>query len=136
MVRGPLPVLVAALAIGGAAPAYAASTEDAARDYVSANAAKFGVLAADVADLSVLSSYKTAGTGVTHVSVAQRTQGYDVFGSQATVNIGRDGRVVFAARQPGEGAERRRDAGDARRDRGGRGRGGRRSGSTSPTRCG
>ena len=37
------------------------------------------------------------GTGVTHVSVIQRHQGYDVLGSQATVSIDRDGRVVFAA---------------------------------------
>src|SRR5262245_33390 len=97
MVRGPLPVLLAVVAIGGAAPAYAASTEDAARDYVSAHAGKFGVLSADVRELAVQSSYKTAGTGVTHVSVIQRHGGFDVFGSQATVNIGRDGRIVFAA---------------------------------------
>ena len=123
MVRGPLPVLAAALAIGGATPAFAASTEDAARDYVSTHAGQFGVQSADVADLSVLSSYKTSGTGVTHVSVAQRREGYDVFGSQVTVNVGRDGRVVFAGGQPVQGAARRRDAGDARRDRRGRGRG-------------
>ena len=52
---------------------------------------------ADVSDLSVLSSYKTPRTGVTHVSVAQRRDGLNVLGSQATVNIGRDGQVVFAA---------------------------------------
>ena len=55
------------------------------------------MLPADVGELSVLNSYKTSGTGVTHVSVVQRHEGFDVFGSQATVNIGRDGRIVFAA---------------------------------------
>jgi extracellular elastinolytic metalloproteinase len=96
-VRGPLPVLAAALAIGGATPAYAATTEDVAREYVSSHAATFGVRAADVADLSMLSSYRTSGTGVTHVSLAQRHAGYDVLGSQVTVSVGRDGRIVFAA---------------------------------------
>ena len=64
-VRGPLPVLALALALGGTAPAYAASTEDAARAYVSAHADHFGVSAADVSDLGVLSSYADSGTGVT-----------------------------------------------------------------------
>src|SRR3954469_23789723 len=85
-----------ALALGSAASAHAATTEDVARDYVSAHAAQFGVQAADVADMGVLSSYRTAGTGVTHVSLTQRREGYDVFGSQVTVSVGRDGRVVFA----------------------------------------
>jgi hypothetical protein len=97
MLRGPLPVLAAALAIGGATPALAATTEDVARDYVSANAARFDVRAADVDGLSVLSRYQTSGTGVTHVNVAQRVAGFDVFNSSVTVNVGRDGRVIFAA---------------------------------------
>jgi hypothetical protein len=96
-VRGPFPVLLAAVALSGAAPAYAASADDTARDYVSAHASKFGVLSADVRELAIQGSYQTAGTGVTHVSVVQRHQGFDVFGSQATVNVGRDGRIVFAA---------------------------------------
>ena len=96
IVRGPLPVLVAALALGGAAPAFAASTEDIAREHVSAHAATFGVRAADVAQMSVQSSYTTSQTGVTHVSLVQRHAGYDVLDSQVTVNVGRDGQVVFA----------------------------------------
>ena len=95
-VRGPVTVLAAALALGSAAPAWAASTEDIARDYVSANAAQFGVTAADVAQMAVQGSYKTSATGVTHVSLVQRHAGYDVLGSQVTVNVGRDGRIVFA----------------------------------------
>lgn len=96
MVRGPVPVLAAALALSAAAPAWAASTEDTARNYVATHADRFGVLGSDVTDLSVMSSYKTSGTGVTHVSLTQRREGFDVFGSQATVNVGRDGRVVFS----------------------------------------
>src|SRR4051812_27576059 len=95
-VRGPLPVLAAVLAFGSAAPAYAASTEDAARAYVSAHADQFGVLPADVSDLSVMSSYQTSGTGVTHVNLTQHRAGYDVFGSEVTVSLARDGHVVFA----------------------------------------
>jgi Zn-dependent metalloprotease len=95
-VRGPLPVLAAALVFSGAAPAFAASTEDVARDYVSTHADQFGVLPADVSDLAVLSSYRTSGTGVTHVNLTQRRAGFEVFGSEVTVSVGRDGRVVFA----------------------------------------
>ena len=39
----------------------------------------------------------TSGTGVTHVNLTQRRDGYDVFDSSVTVNIGRDGRVLLAA---------------------------------------
>src|SRR4051812_8071791 len=85
-----------ALAFSGASPAFAASTEDVAREYVSAHADQFGVRPADVSDLSVLSSYQTSGTGVTHVNLAQRREGYDVFGTEVTVSIGRDGRIVFS----------------------------------------
>src|SRR5262249_42898647 len=71
-------------------------TEDAARAYVSTHADQFGVLPADVSDLSVLSSYADAGTGVTHVNLTQHRDGYDVFGTGATVSFARDGHVVFA----------------------------------------
>ena|GEM_PF-2845074 len=95
-VKGPVSVLVAALALGATAPAWAASTEDIARQHVSANAADYGVTAADVAQLSVQHSYTTSATGVTHVSLVQRHAGYDVFGSQITVNVDRHGKVIFA----------------------------------------
>ena len=76
---------------------------DVARDYLNANADQFGVTSADVAEVFVMSSYKTTGTGVTHVNVNQRHQGLEVFGGHATVNVGPDGRVDL----------RRRPAGDA-----------------------
>jgi hypothetical protein len=97
MLRGPLPVLAAALTLGAATPALAAPTEDVAREHVSSNARQFGLSAADVADMSVQSSYKTSGTGVTHVNLGQRRDGYDVFDSSVTVNIDRNGRVILAA---------------------------------------
>ncbi|HEX6021282.1 MAG TPA: M36 family metallopeptidase [Solirubrobacter sp.] len=92
-----MPVLAAALAIGVAAPALAASPVDVARDHVRSHAKRFDARAADVAGLSVLSSSRTAATGVTHVNLAQRVQGFDVFGSSVTVNVGRDGRVMHAS---------------------------------------
>ena len=46
-----------------------------------------------------MSSHKTSGTGVTHVNLNQRHQGLEVFGGLATVNVGADGRVIFAGGQ-------------------------------------
>ena len=92
--RGPIAVLVAACAL--AAPAIAsADARDVARDYLNAHPDKFGVTSADVADVFVMSSYTTSGTGVTHVNVNQRHQGLEVFGGHATINVGPDGRVIF-----------------------------------------
>ena len=92
--RGPVAVLVAACAL--AAPATAsADARDIARDYLNAHPDKFGVTSADVADVFVMSSYTTSGTGVTHVNVNQRHQGLEVFGGHATINVGPDGSVIF-----------------------------------------
>jgi hypothetical protein len=52
-------------------------------------------LAQIVADVFVMSSYTTSGTGVTHVNVNQRYEGLEVFGAHATINVGPDGRVIF-----------------------------------------
>ena len=94
MPRGPVAVLVAACAL--AAPATAsADPRDVARDYLNAHPDKFGVTSADVADVFVMSSYTTSGTGVTHVNVNQRHQGLEVFGGHATINVGPDGQVIF-----------------------------------------
>jgi hypothetical protein len=95
--RGPLPVLVAVGAFaGGATPALAADARDTARAYLEANAAEFGVTAADFADVSFTSVYETKGLGVTHVNMNQRFRDLEVFGGHVTVNVGRDGKVVFA----------------------------------------
>jgi hypothetical protein len=103
----------AALVISGAAiAAPAASGENAASDlessaladpddiainYVRQHAASLGVDPQDVSDLTVLSSYASQHTGVTHVDLAQRYQGLEVFGSHATVNVNPDGSILHVA---------------------------------------
>ncbi|MEU8261997.1 M36 family metallopeptidase [Micromonospora sp. NPDC048999] len=69
--------------------------KDIAMRYLRAHPADFGVRAADVSDLSVMSSYTSEHTGVTHVNLVQRYKELDVFGAVSTVNIARDGSVVF-----------------------------------------
>ena len=101
--RGPVPVLVATLAIaGGATPAVAAQPDarEVARAYLSENAQKFGVKGSDFADLEFTSVYKTAGLGVTHVNINQRFRDLEVFGGQITVNVADDGSVLFAGGAP------------------------------------
>jgi extracellular elastinolytic metalloproteinase len=68
---------------------------DIAIAYLREEANSFGVSSADVSDLAVLSSYISRHNGVTHVSLNQRFEGLEVFGAQATVNIARDGSVIF-----------------------------------------
>jgi extracellular elastinolytic metalloproteinase len=67
-----------------------------ALNHMRENAADFGVTRADVADLFVTSRYASRHNGVTHVYLNQRYRGLEVFGGHATVNVTRDGRVVFA----------------------------------------
>ena len=96
--RGPLPVLVAVSAFaGGATPAFAAAdARDAARAYLEANAAKFGVSSADLSDMTFTSVYETKGLGVTHVNMNQRFRDLEVFGGHVTVNVDSAGKVIFA----------------------------------------
>jgi hypothetical protein len=65
--------------------------------YVAENPGELGVTGADVADLATTSTVKSAHNGVTHVNVNQRFQGLEVFEGHATVSVGANGRVVFAA---------------------------------------
>ena len=67
-----------------------------ARSYVADQAASLGVRAADVTDLRVASSYRSAHTGVTHVNMNQRFDRLEVFGAYVTVNITSDREVLFA----------------------------------------
>ncbi|MGW0506011.1 M36 family metallopeptidase [Micromonospora sp. NPDC003241] len=69
--------------------------EDIAAAYLRANPARHGVTAADLGDLAVLSSYTSRHTGVTHVNLAQRHEKLEIFGATATVNVARDGSVIF-----------------------------------------
>ena len=68
-----------------------------ALSHLSENAAEVGVTPADLGDLFVTSSVRSAHTGVTHVNLNQRYQGLEVFGGHGTVSVGPDGAVVFAA---------------------------------------
>ena len=86
----------ALLALALAPAATASSAEDAAFAHVRANAAALGVTGADVRELGVTSSYTSRHNGVTHVNVAQRYDGLEVFGGYATVNLAANGSVLFA----------------------------------------
>ena len=74
----------------------AADARDIALDYVRDNAGDLGTTRADVAELAVMSSYRSSHNRVTHVTVNQRHRGLEVFGALATVNVAADGRVIFA----------------------------------------
>ncbi|MBY8876015.1 M36 family metallopeptidase, partial [Micromonospora sp. PLK6-60] len=65
-------------------------------DYLRANPVRYGVAAGDLRDLAVISKYTSKHNGVTHVNLAQRHEGLEIFGAAATVNVARDGSVVFA----------------------------------------
>ncbi len=73
-----------------------AEARDIALDYVRSNAGDFGTTRADLAELAVMSSYRSSHNRVTHVSVNQRQRGLEVFGAYATVNVSAAGRVIFA----------------------------------------
>jgi hypothetical protein len=68
---------------------------DAAVGFIQDNTLDFGVSRTDVSDLRVLSTYKSSHNGVTHVNLNQRRDGLEVFGGYATVNLKRDGSVLF-----------------------------------------
>ena len=68
---------------------------DIALSHVRTSTDELGVTSADVTDLFVTSQYTSGHNGVTHVNLNQRSRGLEVFGGHATVNVARDGRVVF-----------------------------------------
>jgi hypothetical protein len=68
-----------------------------ALSHLSENAAEVGVTPADLDDLFVTSTVRSAHNGVTHVNLNQRYGGLEVFGGHGTVSVGPDGAVVFAA---------------------------------------
>src|SRR5688572_3998263 len=82
----------------GSSSAQAAGTGDAldiALSHVRTSTDELGVSSVDVADLFVTSQYTSRHNGVTHVNLNQRFRDLEVFGGHATVNVARDGRVVF-----------------------------------------
>ncbi len=69
--------------------------KDIAMRYLRSHPTDFGVRAADVSDLAVMSSYTSRHNGVTHVNLVQRYKELDVFGAVSTVNIAKDGSVIY-----------------------------------------
>ncbi|MFC5380143.1 M36 family metallopeptidase [Aquipuribacter nitratireducens] len=102
LLAAPLPGQAAPAAEAAPRPGFLTAPSDAdatdiAVDFVQQNAAGYGVLSADVADLVVRSAYESRHSGVTHVNLYQRHDGLEVFGGTATVNVARDGSIVHAA---------------------------------------
>ncbi len=70
-----------------------------ALDYLTQEASSLGLVAADIADVSVTDAYTSRRSGATHVYLRQRVGGIEVVGSEMTVNVGRNGRVFHTAGQ-------------------------------------
>ena len=106
--RGLMVVLSAALVLVlvpgsmSAANAVNASPLEVALAYLDKSAGTLGVGSADVEDMIVTSSYRSTHTGVTHVNLNQRLQELEVFGGHVTVNVTREGGVLFAGGSPVE----------------------------------
>ena len=131
--RGPLPVLGVALAFFCVSEGVAAAQttpREVALKYAVDNAESLGVKPTDMTNLAVTSEYRSAHNQVTHVNIGQRRNGLEVFTGHVTINVNRDGRVVFAGGQPRARDQRPRGRRGAGRGRGGRGRGGRARSST------
>lgn len=62
--------------------------------YLRANASRWGLTQADLADLVVKDRYRSAHNGVTHLYLRQRFHGIEVFGGDLSVHVTRDGRVL------------------------------------------
>ncbi|MEM8560263.1 MAG: M36 family metallopeptidase, partial [Bacteroidota bacterium] len=67
---------------------------DAALRHVAQQADALGVIAADVADLVVTDAVPSRRSGLTYVYVRQAVGGIEVLGTELTVAVDRDGRVV------------------------------------------
>ena len=101
--RGSLRLLVAAAALALVPSAVSAvqpgapteNAVDAAIEYLETKPGAVGTTAAGVRDLAVASAYRSAHNGVTHVNLNQRLEGLEVFDAHATVNVARDGGVIF-----------------------------------------
>lgn len=87
-----------------------------AASYLRAHPADYGVRAMDLSDLAVASSYTDRHNGVTHVNLAQRYKNLEVFDATATVNIARDGSVIFVGDTLLSGLSDNKASGDASLD--------------------
>jgi extracellular elastinolytic metalloproteinase len=100
--KRPVAIVMAAALLAGTVPtvvaqeaANAGGDDEAAIDFLQENFADYGLEAGDVANLAVTSSYTSKHSGVTHVNLNQRYQGLEVFTGHGTVNLAKDGTVVF-----------------------------------------
>ncbi len=66
-----------------------------ALDYVHEHAAEWGLTADDVAEIRVTDTYESAHNRVTHVYLRQQSGGIDVARANMTVNIDREGKILF-----------------------------------------
>ena len=69
---------------------------NAALQHITVEAKEWGVLASDVADLTINDQYRTAHNGVMHVYVRQRYQGIPIFGALAGVHLRPGGELLFS----------------------------------------
>jgi extracellular elastinolytic metalloproteinase len=69
---------------------------DIAVAYVRENATAFGLTAADISDMTVMSELRSEHNGVTHIYLRQRFDGIEVHGAEMNVNVSKDGRVFGA----------------------------------------
>ncbi|HEX8298982.1 MAG TPA: M36 family metallopeptidase, partial [Rubricoccaceae bacterium] len=99
-----LPVLALTLGLSLTTSALAQSrpdvprpAADAALGYLRSSAPARGLASADVADLVVSDGHTSERSGLTYVYVRQQLDGLDIVGTQVTVAVGRDGRVVHTA---------------------------------------
>lgn len=74
-----------------------APAEQVAQDFLRLKASEYGVAAADLADLQVMSRHTSAHNGVTYVNLVQHYQGREVLGGVATVSVTADGQVLHVA---------------------------------------
>ncbi|QDO88178.1 metalloprotease [Ornithinimicrobium ciconiae] len=74
-----------------------AAPEQVAMDVLRLKAGDYGVAAADLADLQVLSQHTSEHNGVTYVNLVQHHQGREVLGGVATVSVTKDGVVLHVA---------------------------------------
>ena len=87
--RAPLPGYLTAAANGK--PSALAVT------YLRDHAARHGLTAGDLREVSVTSTYTDAHNGVTHVYLQQRYRGIDVHNGIVTANVTRDGAILSVA---------------------------------------
>ncbi|NNF57191.1 MAG: T9SS type A sorting domain-containing protein [Rhodothermaceae bacterium] len=76
--------------------ALAQNAVDEAKAYLQRDALRYGLTAADVADVVVTDAYTSRRSGTAHVYLRQSIGGIDVLGTEMTVNLDRTGRVFHA----------------------------------------